>query len=137
MNMLKIVNSKISVMCCLTWCSQGPYISSSCAMQEEQGYVPPSGQKSSKYKGVSWHKHSQKWYAYIQYNGKMHGLGYFHVQEQAAAAYDSEARRVGHLLVNTLGNLHNDRSSVVCILQVYLYPCSASLAKLESEMLYC
>ena len=51
-------------------------------------------QKSSKYKGVSWHKHSQKWYAYIQYNGKMHGLGYFHEQEDAAAAYDAEAIRV-------------------------------------------
>lgn len=50
--------------------------------------------KSSRYKGVSWHKHSQKWYAYIQYNGKMHGLGYFNAQEDAAAAYDTEALRV-------------------------------------------
>lgn len=50
--------------------------------------------KSSRYKGVSWHKHSCKWYAYIQYNGKMHGLGYFRHQEDAAAAYDAEAQRV-------------------------------------------
>jgi hypothetical protein len=43
---------------------------------------------------VSWHKHSQKWYAYIQHSGKMHGLGYFHDQLEAAAAYDAEAKRV-------------------------------------------
>lgn len=51
--------------------------------------------KSSVYKGVSWHKHSQKWYAYIQAAGKMRGLGYFDQQEDAARAYDSEARKVG------------------------------------------
>ena len=42
--------------------------------------------KSSAYKGVSWHKHSQKWYAYIQAAGKMRGLGYFDTQEEAARA---------------------------------------------------
>ena len=47
------------------------------------------------YKGVSWHKHSQKWYAYIQHSGKMHGLGYFHDEHKAAEAYDKEARKVG------------------------------------------
>lgn len=51
--------------------------------------------KSSAYKGVSWHKHSQKWYAYIQAAGKMRGLGYFDHQEDAARAYDTEARKVG------------------------------------------
>lgn len=50
--------------------------------------------KSSAYKGVSWHKHSQKWYAYIQAGGKMRGLGYFDSQEDAARAYDAEARKV-------------------------------------------
>lgn len=64
--------------------------------QEEPAGTAP---KSSKFKGVSWHKHSQKWYAYIQYNGKMHGLGYFHEQEEAAAAYDNEARRVSDIPV--------------------------------------
>jgi hypothetical protein len=53
--------------------------------------------KSSCYKGVSWHKHSQKWYAYIQAGGKMRGLGYFDHQEDAAKAYDAEARKVGPL----------------------------------------
>lgn len=50
--------------------------------------------KSSPFKGVSWHKHSQKWYAYIQVNGKMRGIGYFESQEEAARRYDAEARRV-------------------------------------------
>ena len=50
--------------------------------------------KSSHYKGVSWHKHSQKWYAYIQAAGKMRGLGYFHDQQEAARAYDAEAIKV-------------------------------------------
>jgi len=43
--------------------------------------------------GVSWHKHSQKWYAYIQAGGRMRGLGYFGTQLAAAHAHDAEARR--------------------------------------------
>ena len=58
--------------------------------------------KSSAYKGVSWHKHSQKWYAYIQAAGKMRGLGYFDLQEDAARAYDAEARKVGTLHIHLL-----------------------------------
>ena len=50
--------------------------------------------KSSLFRGVSWHKHSQKWYAYIQHAGKMRGLGYFHNQQDAAAVYDAEAVKV-------------------------------------------
>jgi hypothetical protein len=53
--------------------------------------IPP---KSSRFKGVSWHKHSQKWYAYIQAGGKMRGLGYYDDQEDAARAYDTEAKKV-------------------------------------------
>jgi len=55
--------------------------------------APPTA-KSSSYKGVSWHKHSQKWYAYIQAGGKMRGLGYYAAPADAARAYDREARRV-------------------------------------------
>ncbi|KAK9808652.1 hypothetical protein WJX72_001315 [[Myrmecia] bisecta] len=58
------------------------------------GSDPSSLSKSSHYKGVSWHKHSHKWYAYIQSGGKMRGLGYFDLQEDAARAYDCEARKV-------------------------------------------
>eukprot|EP00884_Botryococcus_braunii_P009510 jgi/Botrbrau1/18560/Bobra.0367s0009.2 len=59
-----------------------------------RGTASESAAKSSKFKGVSWHKHSQKWYAYIQASGKMRGLGYFDDQEDAARAYDAEARKV-------------------------------------------
>lgn len=52
--------------------------------------------KSSRYKGVSWHKHTQKWYAYIAHGGRMRGLGYFLTQQEAAAAYDAEALKVNH-----------------------------------------
>ena len=58
------------------------------------GPVASDQAKSSAYKGVSWHKHSQKWYAYIQSGGKMRGLGYFDSQADAAKAYDAEARKV-------------------------------------------
>ena len=58
------------------------------------GPVASDQAKSSAYKGVSWHKHSQKWYAYIQSGGKMRGLGYFDSQADAAKAYDTEARKV-------------------------------------------
>lgn len=58
------------------------------------GPVASDQAKSSAYKGVSWHKHSQKWYAYIQSGGKMRGLGYFASQADAAKAYDAEARKV-------------------------------------------
>ena len=58
------------------------------------GPVASDQAKSSAYKGVSWHKHSQKWYAYIQSGGKMRGLGYFDSQADAAEAYDTEARKV-------------------------------------------
>ena len=58
------------------------------------GPVASDQAKSSAYKGVSWHKHSQKWYAYIQSGGKMRGLGYFDSQADAAQAYDAEARKV-------------------------------------------
>lgn len=57
------------------------------------GPVASDQAKSSAYKGVSWHKHSQKWYAYIQSGGKMRGLGYFDSQADAAEAYDTEARK--------------------------------------------
>lgn len=59
-----------------------------------RGTPSETAPKSSKFKGVSWHKHSQKWYAYIQAGGKMRGLGYYDDQEDAARAYDAEARKV-------------------------------------------
>lgn len=43
--------------------------------------------KSSKYKGVCWHKHHKKWTAKIQINGKRKHLGYFEDEREAAQEY--------------------------------------------------
>ena len=48
---------------------------------------------SSKYKGVSWDKERGKWIAYINYGGKMHFLGRYHDEEDAAEVYDLAALR--------------------------------------------
>lgn len=57
--------------------------------------------KSSRYKGVSWHKRARKWSAYIGSHPKI-SLGYFSSEEEAAAAYDQKAREMfgGFALAN-------------------------------------
>jgi hypothetical protein len=46
---------------------------------------------SSGFKGVAWHKASEKWRAYIQVRGETHYLGYFCTPELAHAAYREAA----------------------------------------------
>lgn len=46
---------------------------------------------SSKYKGVTWHKATSKWAAQIMANGKIHHLGLFKDEREAAKAYNSKA----------------------------------------------
>lgn len=46
---------------------------------------------SSRYKGVSWHKNRNRWWAYIQVDGKRQSLGYFDSEIDAALAYDAAA----------------------------------------------
>lgn len=46
---------------------------------------------SSQFKGVSWHNSNEMWAAYITCRGKRTGLGYFHTEIDAAAAYDEAA----------------------------------------------
>ena len=46
---------------------------------------------SSKLKGVSWYKQTQKWQAQIQVDGKSKHLGYFTDEIEAARAYNKAA----------------------------------------------
>ena len=46
---------------------------------------------SSKFKGVSWFKRTEKWKAQIQYRKKVIHLGYFKDEIDAAKAYNAKA----------------------------------------------
>jgi hypothetical protein len=48
---------------------------------------------TSKYKGVYWHKQTNKWKAQITLNGKRTSLGYFEKEEDAGKAYVNAAQR--------------------------------------------
>ena len=52
------------------------------------------GAKSSKYKGVTWHKRSRKWHARIRHNYAFIQLGYFTKELDAAQAYDKKAKEL-------------------------------------------
>jgi len=52
-----------------------------------------SGTKSSKYKGVHWHKFNKRWAARITFKKKTINLGYFRNEIDAAKAYDRAARK--------------------------------------------
>lgn len=49
---------------------------------------------TSGFKGVSYYKRSQKWIAYIGYNGKLKHLGYFNCPTLAAFRHDSAVREI-------------------------------------------
>lgn len=49
---------------------------------------------SSRFKGVSWHKLTRKWRAYICLNGKICHLGLFINEIDAAKAYDKKAKEL-------------------------------------------
>jgi hypothetical protein len=46
---------------------------------------------SSNYKGVCWHKQSQKWQVKIRVDGKLKHIGMFVSEVQAAIAYNNAA----------------------------------------------
>jgi len=50
-------------------------------------------QNASGYKGVSWHRLNQKYYARIQVHNRRHFLGYFETAQEAADAYDAAAQQ--------------------------------------------
>jgi hypothetical protein len=54
--------------------------------------VPSHRGSSSKYRGVTWYARARKWLAQAKFNGRNHFLGYYRIEEDAAAAA-SEFRR--------------------------------------------
>jgi len=48
---------------------------------------------SSRYKGVGWYKPLGRWRAHIRHSGRLHHLGYFTQEEDAAKAYDDAAQK--------------------------------------------
>jgi hypothetical protein len=61
--------------------------------QENNRNIRSSTGSSSKYKGVSWHKATNKWHAQIKVDGKSKHLGYFINEDNAALAYNKVARK--------------------------------------------
>jgi len=65
--------------------------------------------KTSRYKGVCWHKRDERWRAQIKIDGKVLHLGRFDTEVEAACAYDSAARTY-HGEFAVLNELHSSRS---------------------------
>jgi hypothetical protein len=51
------------------------------------------GNNKSGYRGVSWHRGSGRWQAYIGHEGKPKYLGTYSTPEAAARAYDEAAKQ--------------------------------------------
>ena len=63
--------------------------------QNIQNSKPPKTSKhSSRYKGVSWFKYTNKWRAYIKKNKVFTSLGYYFNEIDAAKAYDKAAKKM-------------------------------------------
>ncbi len=58
-------------------------------------FRPRDKKTSSKYRGVSWAKSRNQWYASITVAGKKENLGYFDDEEEAARAFDTRAAELG------------------------------------------
>src|SRR4030042_844836 len=64
-----------------------------CTFAENCRNLRASRHKSSKYKGVHWHKKCKKWAAQVTCDHKTRHLGYFGDEIGAAKAYDRAARK--------------------------------------------
>ena len=62
-----------------------------CSFKDNTRNRKPHAGSSSQYKGVGWHKHSGKWAASIRVDNKLISLGYYHIEKEAAEAYDKAA----------------------------------------------
>jgi len=65
-----------------------------CTRPENARNQRPQTGRSSKYKGVCWHKNQKKWTARVYSNGVTYHLGSFNSEIQAAKAYDKKAREL-------------------------------------------
>lgn len=54
----------------------------------------PKKNGSSKYLGVSWDKQHKKWRTFIQENKRLKFLGRFHLETDAATAYNNAAKEI-------------------------------------------
>ena len=65
-----------------------------CSKHENNMGRNKNAKGSSRYKGVTLHKQTNKWRAQFQVNKKRVGIGYFTSEEEAARAYDSKAKEL-------------------------------------------
>ncbi len=65
-----------------------------CTHSENQMNRYSNKNSTSKYKGVSWHKASNKWCAKIRFNGESIHLGVFKNERDAAKVYDKKAKEL-------------------------------------------
>jgi hypothetical protein len=65
-----------------------------CNNQQNNYNRGPMSHNISGYKGVSWRKSNQKWYAQIKHNAKTKYIGYFKTKEEAAIAYNNVASKL-------------------------------------------
>jgi len=61
---------------------------------EQQANTPKPKNNTSGYKGVTWVAANRKWQAHLRYQRKLRHIGYFATPEEAALAYNEEARRL-------------------------------------------
>lgn len=64
-----------------------------CTGQQNHLNLLPLKGKSSRFKGVSWFKPSEKWRARISIKKKIKYLGYFKTEKEAALAYNVAAKK--------------------------------------------
>lgn len=58
------------------------------------GTRPRTSGKSSRFRGVTWSRARRKWLAQIRISGKLHHVGHFVSEEEAAHAFDAAALRL-------------------------------------------
>lgn len=62
-----------------------------CTRAENRRNSNPTSNAASKYKGVSWNSRKQRWKVDIMKNYKSYFVGYFKIENEAAASYNKAA----------------------------------------------